>query len=183
MVDLRERICQMGLEEWIILPGYLLDDELVALLESCQALVFPSLFEGFGTPVLEAMAFGKPVLCSNVTSLPEVAGDAALYFHPERPMESVRTIERIETEPGLIASLVERGYRRLTTLGTPDDMAQEYLRVFRQAVTDTRSFTELLHGVFQDGWTSERVVITYSAQPEPRQLDRDAPSRPPGSSA
>jgi len=142
MVDLRERICQMGLEEWIILPGYLLDDELVALLESCQALIFPSLFEGSGTPVLEAMAFGKPVLCSNVTSLPEVAGDAALYFHPERPMEIVRTIERIETEPGLIASLVERGYRRLTTLGTPDDMAQEYLRVFREAVTDPRSFTE-----------------------------------------
>jgi len=161
----------MGLEERIILPGYLLDDELVALLESCQALIFPSLFEGFGMPVLEAMAFGKPVLCSNVTSLPEVAGDAALYFHPERPMEIVRTIERIETEPGLIASLVERGYRRLTTLGTPDDMAQEYLWVFRQAVTDPRSFTESLHGVYQDGWTSERVVITYSAQPEPRQLE------------
>jgi glycosyltransferase involved in cell wall biosynthesis len=52
---------------------------------SCLAVIFPSLYEGFGMPVIEAMAAGKPVLCSNVTSLPEIAGGAALLFDPRKP--------------------------------------------------------------------------------------------------
>jgi glycosyltransferase involved in cell wall biosynthesis len=171
MEGLQGDIDQMGLKGRIILPGYLLDEELAALFQSCRAVIFPSLFEGFGMPVLEGMAFGKPVLCSNVTSLPEVAGDGALYFDPRNPKEIARAIERITGEADLIAHLVHNGYQRLATLGGPDQMAQEYLQVFREAVTITRSFTESLQGVYRDGWTGDRVVVTYGAHSGPRHLE------------
>jgi len=69
----------------VIPTGYVADAELAWLLENCFAFVYPSLFEGFGMPVLEALSLGAPVLCSNLTSLPEVAADAALYFDPRDP--------------------------------------------------------------------------------------------------
>jgi glycosyltransferase involved in cell wall biosynthesis len=69
----------------LITTGYVADAELAWLFENCFAFVYPSLFEGFGMPVLEALSLGAPVLCSNVTSLPEVAADAALYFDPGAP--------------------------------------------------------------------------------------------------
>jgi glycosyltransferase involved in cell wall biosynthesis len=171
MEDLRGAVQRMGLEEWIVLAGYLSDEEFAALLQSCLAVIFPSLYEGFGMPLLEAMAFGKPVLCSNVTSLPEVAGDAALYFDPRRPQEIVSAIERIATDPELVAHLVECGYRRLATFGSPEQMAQQYLHVFRELMTKPRSFTEALQGVYPDGWTGERVVVTYGANSGLRHLE------------
>ena len=68
----------------VVFAGHMARQELDALVRACRGLIFPSLYEGFGMPVLEAMAHGKPVLCSNVTSLPEVAGEAAVYFDPHR---------------------------------------------------------------------------------------------------
>jgi glycosyltransferase involved in cell wall biosynthesis len=138
MEDLQKEISRLGLEGRIVLPGLLSDDELAALFQSCRAMIFPSLFEGFGMPVLEAMAFGKPVLCSNVTSLPEVAGDAALYFDPREPQEIVNSIERVMSESSVATDLVERGRRHLATLGGPEQMALEYLQVFREAVASSR---------------------------------------------
>lgn len=72
---------QQEFENHVILP-YLSDNDLVAIMQHCYALIFPSVFEGFGYPPLEAMGYGKPVMSSNVTSMPEVLGDAALYFSP-----------------------------------------------------------------------------------------------------
>jgi glycosyltransferase involved in cell wall biosynthesis len=66
----------------VILPGYVSDDELKWLYHNCFGFVYPSLFEGFGMPVLEGLGLGAPVLCSNTSSLPEVAGEAALLFDP-----------------------------------------------------------------------------------------------------
>jgi glycosyltransferase involved in cell wall biosynthesis len=66
----------------IFLPGYVSDAELSWLFRNCFAFIYPSLFEGFGMPVLEALGFGAVVLCSNTSALPEAAGDAALYFDP-----------------------------------------------------------------------------------------------------
>lgn len=169
--DLREAAQRMGLGGWIVLAGYLSDEEFAALLQSCLAVIFPSLYEGFGMPLLEAMAFGKPVLCSNVTSLPEVAGDAALYFDPRRPQEIVSAIERIATDPELVTHLVECGYRRLATFGGPEQMAQQYLHVFRELMAKPRSFTEALQGVYPDGWTGQRVVVTYSADSGLRHME------------
>jgi len=130
MAILREAARRMGLESRVRFPGFLADDEFTSLLASCQALIFPSLYEGFGMPVLEAMSFGKPVFCSNVTSLPEVAGDAAYYFDPKKPEEILHAMERASADAQLRADLVKRGYGRAAAFGNTDQMVRDYLSVF-----------------------------------------------------
>jgi alpha-1,3-rhamnosyl/mannosyltransferase len=76
------------------------------------ALVFPSLFEGYGMPVAEAIIAGKPVLCSNVTSLPELAGEAALTFDPNSVEEIANSLLAVATDPELRRSLTEAAIRR-----------------------------------------------------------------------
>ena len=66
----------------VVVPGYLSDSDLVHAYRNCHAFIYPSVYEGFGYPPLEAMRFGKPVLCSNTTSMPEILGDAPIYFSP-----------------------------------------------------------------------------------------------------
>ena len=166
MDALREAIRRMGMEQWIFLPGFLPEGEFAALLASCRALIFPSLYEGFGMPVLEAMVFGKPVLCSNVTSLPEVAGDAALFFDPKKPDDILLAIKRIMSEPGLAARLVERGRRRTASFGDAEQMAHEYLHVFHDVLGGARRAPPGLHGVYSDGWTQGRVTVNYNARPD-----------------
>ena len=82
--DLFAQVERMGLAGRVIFPGYIDDTDLPALLSGALAFVFPSLYEGFGIPVLEAGACGVPVITSNTSSLPEVAGDL-------RPCSSIRT--------------------------------------------------------------------------------------------
>ena len=92
--------------------GYRSPLEVRALFQDCVALVFPSLFEGFGMPVAEAIIAGKPVACSNVTSLPEIGGDAAVMFDPLDVREMAARILDIATNAGLRASLAEAARRR-----------------------------------------------------------------------
>ena len=99
----RESITFLG-----FVPGGLLPD----LYRAADAVVFPSLFEGFGLPVLEAMCCATPVACSNVSSIPEVAGDAAILFNPLDEEDIARAIGRITTEPALREELVTRGLAR-----------------------------------------------------------------------
>ena len=79
-------------------PGYLPKREFSALLYECRAIIYPSLFEGFGMTLVEGMADGRPLLISNTTSLPEVAGEAALYFDPTRPCGIADAITRLERD-------------------------------------------------------------------------------------
>jgi glycosyltransferase involved in cell wall biosynthesis len=87
--ELRELARVLGIAEVVRLPAWLSADDLEGLYRAAACVVFPSLYEGFGLPVLEAMARGVPVACSNRTSLPEVAGAAALLFDPE-DVEAIR---------------------------------------------------------------------------------------------
>ena len=171
MEKLRDAAERMNLKERIVFPGYLPDHEFAALLQSCRAVIFPSLYEGFGMPILEAMEFGKPVLCSNLTSLPEVGGDAPLYVDPRKPQEIVAAIERIVSDGGLAADMVRRGHAHLAALSGPEQMAQQYVQVFRDALLSCRSFLPTLQGVHADGWTGERIVVTYGAESGPRYLE------------
>jgi glycosyltransferase involved in cell wall biosynthesis len=93
--------------------GQVTDQELGVYYQNATALVFPSFYEGFGYPLVEAMAEGCPIACSNVASLPEVAGDAALLFDPYSIEDIGRALLQIATEPTLRHSLVERGRRRV----------------------------------------------------------------------
>ena len=130
----REAACRMGLEECLVYPGYVTPDEFDMLLRSAFAMVFPSLYEGFGIPVLEAMSAGVPVLCSNVTSLPEVGGDAVLYFNPGKPLEIVEALARLSEEPGFRESLIQRGLQRAPIFESADRMAFQYMDVFMKAL-------------------------------------------------
>lgn len=171
MEKLRDAVERMVLKETIIFPGYLPDTEFAALLQSCKAVIFPSLYEGFGMPILEAMEFGKPVLCSNLTSLPEVGGDAPLYLDPRKPQEIVAAIERIVSDGDLVADMVRRGHAHLATLSGPEQMAKQYLQVFREALLSSRCFFPVLRGVYADGWTGDRIVVTYGAETGHRYLE------------
>lgn len=94
----------------VILPGYIDDADKPALYAGALAFVFPSLYEGFGFPVLEAMISGTPVICSSTSSLPELAGDAALLVDPTSVEAIAAAMSALSTDAALHASLRERGY-------------------------------------------------------------------------
>jgi glycosyltransferase involved in cell wall biosynthesis len=99
--DLREHARERGLEGDVRFPSWVSAEELEGLWELASAFVFPSLYEGFGLPVLEAMARGVPVACSNASSLPEVAGEAALLFDPRSPSEIAVALGRLLEDEAL----------------------------------------------------------------------------------
>jgi glycosyltransferase involved in cell wall biosynthesis len=106
-------------------------DELVALLRRASALVFPSLYEGFGQPPLEAMACGCPVACSDAASLTEVCGDAARYFHPDDPRQIAAAVEDVLAAP---EEWSRRGIERAAAF-TWDASARAHDDVYRDAST------------------------------------------------
>ncbi|MBO0930950.1 glycosyltransferase family 4 protein [Fibrella aquatilis] len=90
------------------------DESLQTIYQRAIGFIFPSFYEGFGIPILEAFACGCPCVVSNVSSLPEVAGDAALYIDPKSP-ESIRdAVEQLITKPELRSTLIQRGYKQLS---------------------------------------------------------------------
>lgn len=99
--------------ERIVFTGYLSNACVEEYFRHCDAFILPSLSEGFGIPVLEAFYFGKPILCSNTTSLPEVAGDAAQYFDPLLPESIGAAIVNFYNHPELAEELVKKGSERL----------------------------------------------------------------------
>nr|HID12592.1 glycosyltransferase family 1 protein [Anaerolineae bacterium] len=107
--DFFGRLEQSPARDAVLFPGYVPDEDLPALYAGAQALVFPSLYEGFGLPVLEAMACGTPVVCSNISSIPEVGGDAALYFDPTDTEALTEAIHTVLSDTGLHGEMRGRG--------------------------------------------------------------------------
>jgi glycosyltransferase involved in cell wall biosynthesis len=108
----RRRVRARGLANEILFLGFVPREDLAPLYSMAELFVFPSLYEGFGLPLLEAMACGLPVVCSQRGALPEVAGDAAVLVDPDHPAEIARAISEVVASPGLKQSLVQRGLRR-----------------------------------------------------------------------
>jgi glycosyltransferase involved in cell wall biosynthesis len=98
----------------IILTGRLLDEELNDVIASCRALLYTSLFEGFGIPILEAMRCGAPVITSNITSMPEVAGNAALFADPYSVDSISVAMTKINSDSQLRNDLIEKGFKQMT---------------------------------------------------------------------
>ena len=106
---IQRQIRALRLEQQVTFLGYISPHELHCLYRLCRALIFPTKFEGFGLPLIEAFSAGAPVACSAVTCLPEIVADAALLFDPDRPAEIAAAIERLWTDAALRQTLIQRG--------------------------------------------------------------------------
>ena len=124
---------QQRLQQQILYLGYVSRREMPLLYAAASFLIFPSLFEGFGLPVLEAMASGCPVACSNLTTLPEIAGGAALLFDPHSEEEMVKAARQLIEDEEIRQALRQRGLERARGFSW-EKMARETLQVYFKAV-------------------------------------------------
>jgi glycosyltransferase involved in cell wall biosynthesis len=131
--ELRERATVLGVDDDVRFLGWVGDDELEALYAVADAFVMPSLYEGFGLPVLEAMARGVPVACSDRSSLPDVAGDAALLFDPEDVGQIANALEELLTDEARAERLSDAGRRRAAQFSWRRT-AEQTLDTYRRAV-------------------------------------------------
>lgn len=111
--DIYATIEALGLHEEVRITGFVEDHDLPALYAGADAFAFPSLYEGFGIPILEAMACGTPVVTANVSSMPEAGGDAALYVAPEDVEGLAEALWRLIDDRALVDDLVRRGRARV----------------------------------------------------------------------
>lgn len=102
----------LGIERFIKFLGYVPDDDLPLLYRASAAFIYPSRYEGFGLPVLQAMAAGTPVITTKLSSIPEVAGDAAFYIDPDAPEALIQALQILQTNNDLRSSLIISGKRQ-----------------------------------------------------------------------
>lgn len=110
--DLRRTVIRSGVQNDVRFLGFVPIEVLRTFYDAAKIFVFPSLYEGFGLPPLEAMAHGTPVVTSNVSSLPEVVGNAAVLVHPENVFEIMRALHRVLLDQALREKMKERSYRQ-----------------------------------------------------------------------
>ncbi|HKN87930.1 MAG TPA: glycosyltransferase family 1 protein, partial [Nitrospiraceae bacterium] len=135
--DIRQTARTFEVEDRVVCPGPLSLEDLRMLYSNADVFAFPSLYEGFGMPVLEAMACGTPVITSKTTSLPEVAGDAAVLVNPEDAEELADAILRVLDDASLHSQLRARGVERAKQF-TWQRAAQQTFAVYRQIVHERR---------------------------------------------
>jgi glycosyltransferase involved in cell wall biosynthesis len=158
---LEEAAKRMGIEEKVRFTGYLPERELAAVWRHSYFLVFPSLFEGFGIPLVEAMRYKRPILAGNTTSIPEVAEDAAIYFDPKKPDKIVTALYRIMTDKKLYDSLVKKGQKHLKKYDF-DKMVDRYLDILHKVGEKKEGKNKVtVSGIFSDGWVGEKIQITF----------------------
>lgn len=131
--DLKETIKQVGLLKEVILPGYVHDDDLPALYSASDLFVYPSLYEGFGLPPLEAMACGTPVVTSNTSSLPEVVGDAAIMVDPNDLNSLADAMYKLLTDEDLAQDMVKKGLRQARFFSW-NEAARKTLKVYEDVM-------------------------------------------------
>ena len=119
------------LRQRVFFAGHVDDETLACLYTGASVFVFPSLYEGFGLPILEAMACGCPVICSNAASLPEVVGKAALQIDPTDAEGLARALDIVLTDSKLRQSLIQQGIERASQFSWKET-AVKTLEVFRK---------------------------------------------------
>ena len=131
--SLREEARLLGLQECVHFAGYVEERELAWLYEAASVFVFPSFYEGFGLPPLEAMAHGLPVVASNRASIPEVVGDAALCVDPANPRPMAEAILRVLSDPVLAGRLAQAGKARAAEF-TVQEQARAHLAIYQRCL-------------------------------------------------
>lgn len=125
-------IQKLGLADDVVVTGYVSDAELSNLYRHCFSFVYPTWYEGFGLPVLEAMNFGRPVIASDVTSIPEITGDAAILTTPGEVADLVNGMISLEQNKDLRMELVDKMPKRLE-LFSWDESAKKLVDIYRFA--------------------------------------------------
>jgi glycosyltransferase involved in cell wall biosynthesis len=151
---IREAVTRLQLADRVDFTGRIDDDSLVSLYSRAAVLVFPSRYEGFGLPILEAMACGCPVIAATAASIPEVAGDAALYFEPDRSGHLSAVLAELLSSPELAASLRHRGLERARQFSW-ERTARETMAVYR-SVLGSRS----------ERWVATALDSPHSQMPQ-----------------
>jgi len=131
--DLRRTVIKGAVQNDVRFLGFVPIDVLRVFYDLAKVFVFPSLYEGFGLPPLEAMAHGTPVVTSNVTSIPEVVGSAAVLVNPENAFEIMRAIHRVLLDQSLRDELKERGYHQAQQFSW-EEAARRTLATYRDIV-------------------------------------------------
>ena len=129
--ETQQAVAELQLEKKVRFLGHVSDLELMLLYSLADVFVFPSFYEGFGVPPLEAMACGAPVITSNTSSLPEAAGDAALLVDPHKPGDIAKAITRVLENPPLQEELRQKGYKQAARY-TWQEAARKMLAVYQQ---------------------------------------------------
>jgi glycosyltransferase involved in cell wall biosynthesis len=110
--EIKYIIHEFGLTDKVLMPGWVSEEDIPYIFNGAQAFIMPSLHEGFGITLLQAMACGVPAIVSDITVLREVAGDAALFFNPRDKEDMARTMAKIATDEKLRAEMIVKGQRR-----------------------------------------------------------------------
>ncbi len=135
---LRQAVIQSRVEDVVRFLGFVPIETLRAFYQAASAFVFPSLYEGFGLPPLEAMACGTPVVCSNVSSLPEVVGDAAMVVNPENVFDIARGMREVLLDNKLRTGLIERGLQHAGSFSW-ERAAAEVLQAYEEIGSHQKS--------------------------------------------
>ena len=133
-----KKVEQLGIKDKVIFTGYVKDADLPAIYNGADLFCFPSLYEGFGLPVLEAMACGTPVITSKCSSLPEVVGEAAVLVDPFNVNEIFSAMRRILSEPELARELHKRGLERVAHFSW-ERTAHETIAVYEKVLGEKLS--------------------------------------------
>ena len=136
--DLRRTVVRSGVQNDVRFLGFVPIEMLRVFYDAAKIFVFPSLYEGFGLPPLEAMAHGTPVVTSNTTSLPEVVGNAAVLVNPENVFEIMRALHRVLLDHPLREKLKQRGYEQVQRFSW-DDSARRILAVYQEVAGGHRA--------------------------------------------
>jgi hypothetical protein len=158
--ELKDAVKKMGLGKRVRFIGLEGQKKLAAVWEGCSFLILPSLYETSFLPLLEAIAFNKPILCSDLPILSEITQDAALYFDPRKPESIVHSLEQFLSEPGLRSDLIHRGRHHIEGVQLRDSWKQMRDK-YSLLSGGTQNYENIITGINEDKWTDPEIIVAF----------------------
>lgn len=132
--DWKKELKKLGIEKRVVLTNFVADDDLAAIYNGAEVLLFPSLYEGLGLPVLEALSCGIPVITSKVSSLPEVGGDAVMYVNPEDVQDITKSLVEVLANDNLRSHMIKKGFAQVKKFSW-EAAAKQTLKIYEEVAS------------------------------------------------